>query len=480
MATLRGQENRQRIADLFSIRRREPFFVMVALMLALWHTPLQADGESPWQTFTTLALQADSAEAFEEAATLFQRIHQAGTALEPENSHLIWSVARLASFHRRQHTLRQAETYQTHLLHLLEKRYGPFDLLLVNSLSELADIQFAQGRLPLSRQTLERALAIVEERTNPTHLLVVRILEQLVAVNRAQDNLQAVKQQQQRVFEIQEQVVLMETPGDAIVLARQARQQLQEGKKESAASLFRQSKDILMESTGPYHSIRVEVLTALADLVYGEGDYPQSVELLKSGLAISENMRGVKHPDLVPLLSKLAMGYQKMGKSNQSRPIILRTLSLVEELYGKDHEKTAEMLLAMADNLRIEGQPDPAVDFYTRAMVVFRRQDSGLGLAKTLVGLARTQQMQGRTGAAVRSHQEALDMIEKQLGTDHPEYVTAYREQVKLAVELNEQEEAARANFAEFIRQFKIMRAHLLALSSSQTDPESTPVPMLP
>lgn len=466
---------------MFSIRQRKPFFVTVALALAFWLSPLQADDEPPWQTFITLTLQADSAEAFEEAEALFQQARRAGARLEPENTCLIWSVARLARFHYRQNRLTEAESYQTQVLNLLEKRYGPSDLLLVESLSALAEIQLAQARHALSRQTLDRALAIVEERANPTHLLVVRVLEQLVAVHRAQQNWQEVGRLQHRISEVQEQALMMETPGDAIVLTRQARRYLREGKKELAASLFRQSKEILMESTGPYHSTRVEVLTALADIVYDEGDYAQSVELLKSGLAISANMRGGNHPDLVPLLSKLAMSYQKMGKPNQSRPVIARTLSLVEELYGKDHEKTAEALLAMAENLRMEGQPDPAVDFYNRAMVVFRRQDFGSGLARTLVGLARTQQMQGRTGAAVRSHEEALEWIGKQVGKEHPDYVTAYREQVKLVVELKEQEEAARANFSEFVRQFKKMRAHLLALSSEEASPDTTPpLPMVP
>ncbi len=472
----------KRIFQVFASRQRQLFFVVAALSLTLWHASLRAEeNESPWEVFIRLTLQANTPDAMAEAEALYQQISQAGTSLDPDNTRLVWSLTRLAGFHRRQNHLPQAEKYQVQVLQLLEKQFGLSDLLLVEPLNELAITQFAQGRISLSRQTLERALTIVEEMANPNHLLTVGILKQLATIHLAQHNPQKAEQLQQRIAEVQEQALMMETPGDAIILARQARRQLQEGNKELASSLFQQSKDILMESSGPYHSARVEVLSSLAQLSYDDGDYAQSVELLRSALAISENMRGTNHPDLVPVLIKLATGYQKMGKPNQSRPVLTRTLSLVENLYGKDHEKTAEILLAMGDNLRLENQLEPAVDYYNRGMVIFRRQNSDSGLMRTLLGLSRTQQMQGKTGSAVRNHQEALEIIAKTVGDQDPEYRTAYKEQAELVAELEEQQRAARDNFANFIQKLEFLRIKLLSLGDMEIKPmAAVAVPFLP
>ncbi|MEO5362369.1 MAG: tetratricopeptide repeat protein [Magnetococcus sp. DMHC-8] len=440
---------------------------MVCLLLCK-PADLPASSPTAWEPFIAQALSADTPSEFAEAETQLEQLRQAGHQWDPRDMRLVWSLARLATFYHAHHQLTKAETYQKQLLQWMETPDNRAGLLRAAPLGELAAIQFAQGRLVEARQTLEQALTLVEEEGHPAHLLTVRLLEQLAAIHLAQDNPQEAGRLQQRLTEIQEQSLTMETPGDAIVLAHQGKRHLQEGREELAASLFQQSREILMETSGPYHGARVEVLTSLAHIAHNDGDHAQEVELLKSALAVSENMRGTHHPDLLPLLKKLAIGYQQMGKPNLGRPIIVRTLALVEELYGKGHDKTAETLLAMADNLRLENQPDPAIGYYNRAMVTFRHLESTSGMTQTALGLARALHLQGKIAAALHSHGEALEWLSKTLGPDHPDCRVAQQYQTELQAELASRQQGRPASRTPIAQQLQILQERVLTLGGTR------------
>ncbi|MBF0160667.1 MAG: tetratricopeptide repeat protein [Magnetococcales bacterium] len=465
------------------IRRRPGSLACSLLLLLLCVSPLPADTPpvEDWEGFVTLALAARTPQDFAAVESRLQQLRRSGVEWEPGNLRLVWSLVRLAQFYRVDNQWTQAARYQEQVLHLLEASFGPSDWVLLPSLDALAAIRQAEGKLSLARQTWERALGIVASTADSGHLLQVHILEQLAGIAVAQGNPQEAERHQRRVTEIQEQALMLETPGDAIILARQARRHLQAGHEALALPLFQLAKEILMESSGPYHSLRVEVLNSLAHILQKEGDYIQAVELLKSALAITENMRGGQHPDLLPLLQNLAICYQKTGKPGQSRPLLVRTLALVESLYGADHVKTAEALIALADNLRLENQPEPSVALYNRGAVLFRQRESIPGLVRALTGLARAQQMQGRHAAALRTLQDLLEILHKGRETEHPEVQAVQRFQAELAGEMAEKQQIRPAGFTHFNRQLQEMQSRLQGLGQGEPATESPrPLPLLP
>lgn len=468
------------------------FFIGCCVVLALWYLPLQAGSPLLWEPFISLALRANDASTFEKAETLFQQIHTSGKELDPNNRRLAWGLMRLSGFHLRQGHLAKAETRQMQVLRLLEKRQGSSDLLfLVTPLKNLATIWLTQGHIPQARQSLERALDITKKANGPFHLLTLRILEQLAKIYLLQGDLQRSHHLHQHIAEIQEHALMPDTPGHGIILARLAKHYHQTNQGDLAVPLLHQAKGILMQARGPYHSARVEVLTNLADLserdpLQAQGGPIQTVELLKSVLAISENMKGASHPDLVPILKKLAEHYQKTGKRDQSRPLIMRIITLVEKLYGPDHTETAEAVLALADNLRRGNQPEPALPLYNRAMMIFQTPFPSLtdtskalpleqqntlqhmknrGLVNALIGLAKTQQTLGNIITAEENYREAIKIIEKTFGSKHPRYRTAYQEHANLLKEV-EKTQTIHLNLVDFLQQVYIMRKRLLALGN--------------
>ncbi|MBF0183083.1 MAG: tetratricopeptide repeat protein [Magnetococcales bacterium] len=377
----------------------------------------------PWDDFIRQTLSAYSEQDFHASAALYRQLLAQHHTPRP-SLRLIWSLERLSAFQKQQQQLAQAEETQAVLLKQMEILFGPFDILLVAPLSQLATLQQAQNHLAQAKQTLEQALTIADESNHSTPLLTIPLLQQLLILQRSMENNSEADRLQQRIYDIQEQALTMDSPGDAIILAHQGKFQLKNGHKESAASLFQQSKEILLESSGPYHSARADVLYSLATLLIEEEEYAQAVELLKSALAISENMRGTHHPDLLPILQRLAFAYQKMAKANLSRPVLSRTLSLMEERYGQEHEKTAEAILALADNLRLENQPDPAIDLYNRALAIFRHRELPAGIARGQISQAKAMKTLGKLSAAIRNLRDAAEWAGKLPAGSFPEQET--------------------------------------------------------
>ncbi len=85
-----------------------------------------------------------------------------------------------------------------------------------------------------------------------------------------------------------------------------------------------------MNNRGPFHLARIKLLLSLADSSQSEAKYEEAIEYLKSALAISENIKGAKHPDLIDILVQTANNYQLLNKPDLAHPFLQRSLLLVE------------------------------------------------------------------------------------------------------------------------------------------------------
>lgn len=393
---------------------RLPTTILFIVTLFLGSVPpsLWADTHA-WQPFIDLALSANTPKTFSEADKLFEKIYTSGTKLYSKTPRLAWALIRLAEFHRSKGRLKEAETRQVQAFQLLEKKLGSSHPLLVGPLNGLATIWFAQGHIAKARMSLEQGLAIIEKSSGPLHLLTIDTLKQLAKIYHLQGNPQKSLRMHRRIAEIHEHALRTDSPGEAIILARQAQRHYRAGQEDQAVPLFQQAINTLMNTSGPYHSARVEILTDLATIFQHQDNHEQSTELLKSALAISENIKGSDHPDLAPLLKQLAINYQKTGKPSQGRPLLLRAISLSENFHGQDHHETADFLLTLAENFRLENQPRSALPLYNRALAIFQRLEKpdNFGLVHSLTGLAKILQMQGKISLSERNHRQALILL---------------------------------------------------------------------
>ena len=354
--------------------------------------------------------------------TLYQAAVDSGFQPPAHDPRLLWGLERTALMHRDAGRLEAAVSRLTLLLEVMRRDLGADAPLLVGPLNTLAAIRLHQGdRLHQARKLLETALAIVERNLGPLNLLTIRTLEQLATVHERGNRPIRASRLLRRVAETREHALRANSPGEALALAWLGQHHLHNDRAEMAAPLLAEAKDILMEIPGPYHAARAEVLQDLSLILEERQESENAQELLKSALAITENMRGSDHPVLIPMLNRTARLHQKLGKPALGRAPLQRALGLSEKKYGPDHFITATVLLALAENLRMENQPDPAIPLYNRAMASLRQtgEPGQLVLAQVLTGLARSLQVTGRTELSERNQREALQLKVKTLGSQH-------------------------------------------------------------
>lgn len=145
------------------------------------------------------------------------------------------------------------------------------------------------------------------------------------------------------------------------------------------------------------------------------------------------------------ILYNLADTYRKIEKFNESRPLYLESLSIIEKEYGMKHAEVAEVCNALGMQLKKEGHPssilstlffmicffsgqyEEAKSYYNRALMIvtelFGSSHPKNGIY--LVNLGDIYRKQGDYENAENSYAKAIPILEESLGKDNVEVADA-------------------------------------------------------
>jgi len=174
---------------------------------------------------------------------------------------------------------------------------------------------------------------------------------------------------------------------------------------------------------GTDHPDTAASLNNLAELYRVQGKYEQAEPLYQRALAIYERVSGQDHPPTAASLNNLALLYSDQGKFELAEPLYQRALAIDEKVYGQDHSEVAADLNNLANLYSGQGKYEQAEFLYQRALAIFEQV---LGAehpntAQTLNNLAALYRVQGKFEQAEPLYQQALAIREQVLGTDHPD-----------------------------------------------------------
>ncbi|MBF0136910.1 MAG: tetratricopeptide repeat protein [Magnetococcus sp. DMHC-1] len=133
------------------------------------------------------------------------------------------------------------------------------------------------------------------------------------------------------------------------------------GQNDEAFRNYAQALQIFMKNPGPFHAKRVELLLKLAELNRARNMLEPAAELLKSALAITENMWGTDHPAVVPILESLARNHLDQNKVRLGQPVVARLLTITRTTWGIEHPRTMRASIMMADYLLAGFEEDQAL-----------------------------------------------------------------------------------------------------------------------
>ena len=168
--------------------------------------------------------------------------------------------------------------------------------------------------------------------------------------------------------------------------------------------------------------LAVPSLDILAELYLSQGRYAEAEPLILRSLSIDEKVYGEDDPAIATHLNNLAVLYRNQGRYTEAEPIYLRSLSIREKQLGADHPDVARSLNNLAVIYLSQGRYTEAEPLYLRSLAIWEKQ---LGadhpvVATSLNNLAELYRNQGRYTEAEPLYLRSLSIDETIYGEDHP------------------------------------------------------------
>jgi tetratricopeptide (TPR) repeat protein len=187
-----------------------------------------------------------------------------------------------------------------------------------------------------------------------------------------------------------------------------------------------------MAATGPARSQQRQAAPRLDEAqrlhqeavnLYHAGRYDAAIPVAMRALALWEQIRGPKHPDVATALTNLALLYHTTGHYTKAEPLLQRALALQEQALGPAHASIALTLNNLAGLYHTMGAYAKAEPFYARAL---RMWEQALGpehpdIVPSLNNLAGLYHTMGAYAKAEPFYARALTIREQTLGVEHPD-----------------------------------------------------------
>jgi len=185
-----------------------------------------------------------------------------------------------------------------------------------------------------------------------------------------------------------------------------------------------QVHDILFQETEPFAILS----TALANFYNKSADYNASLVWCQKSLTVNEEVFGKDHPDTATTYNNIAGVYNSQGQYNLALEWYFKGLAISEKVLGKDHPDTATTYNNIAVVYDNQAQYDLALEWYQKALVV---REKVLGkdhpdTANSYNNIACVYKQNGQYELALEWYQKALSIAKKVLGDDHPYTSSTY------------------------------------------------------
>lgn len=163
------------------------------------------------------------------------------------------------------------------------------------------------------------------------------------------------------------------------------------------------------------------VLNNKAILYQSIGNYEAALKLMQDAMQLSGGIETVKAKNQLKFLSNLALLYQQMGKYDEAEKMYLELYKKLEK--GKPEEANllnnyAILSLLMNKEDRVESMLQQAAEIYKSSF-----GESSPAYAKVISDLGNFYRYKTKYAAALPLLQQALQIREEVLGTNHPLFV---------------------------------------------------------
>jgi serine/threonine protein kinase/Tfp pilus assembly protein PilF len=407
----------------------------------------------------------------------------------------------------------EAESLLRHALDIRRDVLDPDDPVTAESLSQLAELRFHQGRVDDALPLVEEARQILESRPEPDPRRLGEVINSLAAIHFLRGDLDGAEPLYRQALALQRRrrdeepgalattlgnfAVLMQQRGDlpaaealfrealeirrqqwgdehpeiAFAIANLATNLHEQGKMKEAEVLHRQALAMRRKIFGDDHPEVAQSLLDLASNLDNQGEYAAAEPLFREALEIQLRHLGPEHPHTLVTRNNLGMLLRNLGRTAEAEEELRRAAEGRRKALGANHPDLALTLLNLGNVLVEQRKLEAAEPVLQEALQINRQAlgDRNFATAQALEGLARLRRLQGRTGEQEALLRESLAIHRETLGEDHLYTATSLTGLGELLLERGEPDEAEPLlRRALRIRREQLPEGHLkLALTRS-------------
>ena len=199
------------------------------------------------------------------------------------------------------------------------------------------------------------------------------------------------------------------------------------GDLDGCAAYHRRGLALSERLQGPESAATAISLHNLGVVDIDRGDLREAETVLTRALAIRERLLGPEHPLLASTLVSMGSIRRKQGQYVEAQAFLERALAIRTKVYGPEDANVAWSRIAIGWLFMARGDVPRAVDHFRVAVAI---RDKTLGPAHRLTlssqsDLVMALAMTGRCADAETVVATALPAIEKLVGPEHPDLVSA-------------------------------------------------------
>ena len=181
------------------------------------------------------------------------------------------------------------------------------------------------------------------------------------------------------------------------------------------------SRRIRQELTGQ-PEIQSTLMATMGRAYYNLGEYDDASGLLQQALDLSNASFGSSHPDIAVLQNDLAKTLIRVPEYARAEELLTSALRYNAERYGEDSVACAENLFQLAELHLKKGEIAEAERYAESSIALYEafRESHPIDLAKAKSILGRILQVRGDLDRTEALLLEAIDILEREGGNDHP------------------------------------------------------------
>jgi tetratricopeptide (TPR) repeat protein len=218
-----------------------------------------------------------------------------------------------------------------------EKALGHDHALTLETVHNLGNLYYSQGKLAEAKQMYERALAGLEEALGPDHTSTLETVNNLGLLYYCQDKLTEAEQMYERAL-----AGFKKAPGPNHLKTVHNLGNLyySQGKLAEAEQMYQRALAGLEEALGPEHTSTLDTIHDLGNLCDSQDKLAEAERMYQRALAGYEKALGPEHTSTLETVHNLGRLYHNQGKLTEAERMYERASAGFKKALGPEHTST--------------------------------------------------------------------------------------------------------------------------------------------